>query len=60
MNGTIIDLFDLQNDLEGQSSKSEFFLETLVEQIIPYTYLSWDERKYKLHVFKTLNDLFNL
>ena len=53
MNGTIIDLYDLQNDLGGQSSKSEFFLETLVEQIIPYTYLSWDERKYALRVFKT-------
>ena len=26
MNGTIIDLFDLQNDLKGQSSKSELLV----------------------------------
>ena len=48
MNGTIIDLFDIQNDLGGQSSKSKFFLEKLVEQIVTYTYLSQDERKYEL------------
>ena len=34
MNGTIINLFDLQNDLGGQSSKSQFFLEKLVEPIL--------------------------
>jgi hypothetical protein len=38
MNETIIDLFDLQNDLGGQSSKSEFFIEKLVEQIVSYTF----------------------
>ena len=31
---TLIDLFDLQNDLGGQSCKSKLFLEKLVEQII--------------------------
>jgi hypothetical protein len=36
----LIDLFDLQNDLEGQSCKSKLFLEKLVEQIVIYTYLS--------------------
>ena len=40
MNGAIIDLFDLQNDLGGQSCKSNLFLEKLVEQIVTYTYLS--------------------
>jgi hypothetical protein len=36
----LIDLFDLQNDLGGQSCKSKLFLEKLVEQIVTYTYLS--------------------
>ena len=40
MNGIIIDLLDLQNDLGGQSYKSKLFLENLVEQIVTYTYLS--------------------
>ena len=39
MNGTIIDLFDLQNDLGGQSYKNKLFLEKLVEQIVTYTHL---------------------
>jgi hypothetical protein len=41
---TLIDLLDLQNDLGGQSYKSKLFLETLVEQIVTYTHLSYDER----------------
>ena len=40
MNGTIIDLFDLQNDLGGQSCKYKFLLKQLVEQIVTYTHLS--------------------
>ena len=57
---TLIDLFDLQNDLGGQSCKNKLFLGKLVEHIVSYTYLSQDERKYKLSVFKTLIDLFDL
>ena len=60
MNGTIIDLFDLQNDLGGQSCKYKFLLETLVEQIVTFTHLSWDDQKYELRVLKTLIDLFDL
>ena len=41
---TLIDLLDLQNDLGGQSYKSKLFLENLVEQIVTYTHLSYDER----------------
>ena len=37
---TLIDIFDLQNYLRGQSCKSKLFLEKLVEQIVTYTYLS--------------------
>ena len=37
---TLIDLFDLQNNLGGQSCKSKLFLEKLVEQIVTYTHLS--------------------
>ena len=37
---TLIDLFDLKNDLGGQSCKSNIFLEKLIEQIVTYTYLS--------------------
>ena len=40
MNGAIIDLFDPQNDLGGQSCKSKVFLEKLVKQIVTYTHLS--------------------
>ena len=36
---TFIDLFDLQNDLGGQSCKSKLFFEVLVEQIVTYTHL---------------------
>ena len=45
-----MDLFDLQNDLGGQSRKSKLFLEKLVEQIVTDTYLSQNERKYELRV----------
>ena len=34
MNGAIIDLFDLQNDLGSQSCKSKLFLEKVVEQMV--------------------------
>ena len=60
MNGTIIDLFDLQNDLGGQSCKYKFLLEKLVEQIVTFTHLSQDDQKYELRVFKTLIDLLDL
>ena len=35
-----IHLFDLQNDLGGQSCKYKFLLKQLVEQIVTYTHLS--------------------
>jgi hypothetical protein len=36
---TLDDLFDLQDDLVGQSHKSKMFFEILVEQFITYTLL---------------------
>ena len=41
---TLNDLFDLQDDLGGQSHKSKIFLELLVEKFVNYTLFSWKGR----------------
>ena len=60
MNGTIIDLFDLTNDIGGQSSTSKFYLEKLVEQIDTYKHLSQDEQNTCFLESVKLIDVFDL
>jgi hypothetical protein len=60
MNGTIIDLFDLQNDLGGQSCKNTLFLEKF-SRTNRYLYIfvvKWAE--IQVMRFQKIIDLFDL
>ena len=47
-----MNLFDLKNDLGGQSYKIEMFLQQLEEQMVIYTFMLQDDRKYELSIKK--------